>query len=181
MPAMPPDFSASEVLTAAKLNQYMEYMESLPVHQATQPGELIFGDSATNDTWLSKPVTAFEPKIRTLANTSSTDPKVVELGPYITLDDCEALFYLMDGRIQVTAGTPNTSSLQVRQITASGGSAPTEFYRVSGSIPVRAGISGVLVPETPGSVTVTVSAVIAPSTTVLTAQTRLTVIKVRRP
>jgi len=175
MPALPPTFSASEVLTAAKLNQYMEYMESLAVHQAESPGSLIFSDPVTQDVWLSKPVTAYSGSIETYENTDDITVLYND-GPEITLEDCGAVFYMLDARTHTVSGASG-SYIQMRQ---QGGDPTTEFLRNNSTTSYRCGIAGVYVPTNPGTVTLEVVTGVAPNTTLVSAQRRLTVIKIRQ-
>lgn len=104
MATLPSAFSTGEVLTAAKLNQYMDYLDALAVATANGPGQLLGVDTSTKTVHLAKPRSVYVDRtLQQNNNTGHTQWRYI--GPEISLGNIKKCNVFLDARIHSPLGS----------------------------------------------------------------------------
>jgi hypothetical protein len=178
MAALPASFGADEILSAAKLNLYADYMDDLPTNLAESAGEWIIGGSASDQVYLSRPITAYDGKIHTIVNNSNND-RLYRFSPKITVTDAEAVLFFLDARIHTVSGASGSIVGICQDGSEDTFGTNSQSLQNNSTTSYRGGIQGLYdLPVPGGEQTISVYATVPNGTTFVCAQRRLTIIKI---
>lgn len=104
MATLPPASTSGDILTAARLNSYMDYMDKLAVAIANGPGQFIGVNVVTKEAHLAKPRSVYVDRtLQQNNNTSGSQWRYI--GPEISLGSIKSCLVFLDARIHSPAGS----------------------------------------------------------------------------
>lgn len=173
MAQLPDVFLANEVLTAAKLNLYMEYMDQLGVAISNGPNQFIGVDTINDIAFLSRPRSSYVDRSLTVTNTSGSTQRH-QIGPDIYMGDVRDALVCLDARIQSNTGTGSYVTMAVLDESTVGS---IRLMNDSTTL-LRFGAVGKFISIPQGS-SITMQIHLLAGTTMTVAQRRMTVIPIR--